>query len=143
MKFLVKEVPVLEIDSSFFQFLTSVVALEQTCPYYTFCLSGFIFKMHSNFDTCSIQILSQNTYTYDYSNCSGVFDFSGMRFVCEGTVDERLLRYTTKRKTIKFSPMYLRGEEPNYDDRFSSWRFVFKDHKIKLTSCYPCSMLKN
>ena len=99
--------PLYIIDSSFVKFLETIVNEESKCTFFDSCQSGFLYSSYeakvytSNTQKSSalkIIISSTNIYNYDYSDCIGIFEYGGFRFICYRNCDKSLLTKTDKIK---------------------------------------------
>lgn len=139
-KHIIKEVDLYEIDSAFYKYLDTVIINEVKYSYYNNCYSAFLYSTSIvkpiNSDIDEIIVASINKYLYDYSKCYGIFEYSGMTFICDSLCNKELLHSTEKKIPMKYllTDKYL--SQRDIDDSYSTWYFVYKNHAIFLTGHY-------
>ena len=126
-----------EIDSVFYNYLDTIVEFEKQCKNFDECLTGFVvisYIDHDGLDFLSIETIP-NIYTYDYSECKGIFIYKNFHF---------LLSYTNlsilKKKNTSYKQKYINVDTPlsGYDDRWSTWTFQLNGNKYILKSHFKC-----
>lgn len=135
-----KNIPVYRIDKSFYQFLDTIIKSEKKCPYYNQCSCGFSFIVEKSEGTLYLEVNTENIYTYDYSNCSGIFEYNGYRFCCENLIINELLHKTEAILKVKYLDLSDKKKSDVIDDRFSTWYFKYSKKKIILRGHHPCIM---
>lgn len=127
-----------EIDSVFINYLDTIVESEKRCVNYDECLTGFqlITYINSNgFEFLNIETIP-NIYTFDYSQCKGIFIYKNFHFILLHT-DIPFLR----RKYSSFKQKHIEIEEQpltGYDDRWSAWTFQLDGNKYILKNHFQC-----
>jgi hypothetical protein len=130
-----------EIDSIFYSYLDTIINKEQNYQFYNPCYSSFLYSksvMQSS-DTSNLEELfigSMNKYKYDYSRCYGVFKYKNHLFICDSLCDKSLLHLVNKKTIICSLKLRKYLWQADIDDRYSSWYFIIKKNKVKLTEHY-------
>ena len=137
-KIIVKEIPIYKIDTSFYSFLYTIIKAEMKCPYYKQCMSGFSLTTIKRTDYYYIEVNTANIYFYDYSKCYGLFEYDGVRFICDSICIKDLLQKTTEDLSVKYLDLDRSKQVINIDDRYSTWYFEYRNKKIKLTGKHLC-----
>lgn len=138
-----KKLLVYKVDTSFFPFLDSIINAELKCPYYNKCMSGFSFSTLKQAVSYSIEISTANIYYYDYSESFGLFEYKGVKFICDSLSINLLLQKTTQSRILKYYNIDRSQMHPINDDRYSSWYFEYRNKKIKPKGSHHCYIPKN
>ena len=137
-KYKEKQIPVYKIDASFYSFLDTIIKAEKECPYYKQCMSGFSITTLRRTDYFYIEVNTANIYFYDYSKCYGLFEYNGVRFICDSLYLKDVLQKTTEFISVHYVDLDRSKQVINYDDRYSSWYFEYRNKRIKLTGKHLC-----
>ena len=132
------DMAIYKINKIFYDYLDTIIVNEEKCVYYDRCISGFSFTIEKSGKNFQIEINSANIYSYDYSECFGVFEYAGYLFICEDLNTKEILNRTKFYKKIKYLNIDRTQWEITHDDRFSTWYFEINNNIIQLRGHHPC-----
>jgi len=134
-------IPLYKVDSIFFNYLDTIIEAEKQCVWFDECLTGFqlIHYIDSNGSVLLNIETIPNKYTYDYSQCKGIFVYKNFHFILSHNNIPIL-----QAKDSLFNLKYIKTKKHSlgYDDRWSAWTFQLKDKKYILKDHFQCEVLK-
>jgi hypothetical protein len=133
-----ESIAIYKINKGFNPYLDTIIINEEQCAYYNRCVSGFSFTVQQSDRNFKIEINSTNIYSYDYSNCFGVFEYGGYLFICEGLNTKEILNITKFNRKLKYLNIDRTQWEITHDDRFSTWYFELNNNNIQIRGHHPC-----
>jgi hypothetical protein len=127
------KISLLKIDTCLYKIIDRIIDIQQNCSSFKQGESCFDLCISEKSQNYRIYFASSSLKYEDYSNCFGIFEFRGIKFICKGQIIDELFHPSNTNPLIIKYPIknkYQNGE--GVDDSFSEWAYTYDKNKLSL-----------